>query len=213
MRPTAIAVLLSVLLFCVACSRTVDTSRPPGEPEDTRETAFGHAGKIKLGAAGQEFEGQVPFYRDGDLMVYVPLSGYPGKPLSPAYVLILRLARGAAFSLGSGVGSDGSSLWMSPTQFDSKGRDFPFSYKVSGKPLVEEFSAGERTYKLEDGRVFLVDLTADPPALTQVQSDVASLLEVHPDRDTTKEELKGAVEKLSSKEKAVRDFLAQIKKK
>jgi hypothetical protein len=169
-------------------------------------------GKVRNGAAGRVFEGRVPFYRDGDLMVYLPVSGYPGKPLGAAYVLLTRLAPGVAFHSGGGVGSDGDSLEISPAQRDSKGRLYRFKYRVSGKPLAEEFTADGRSYKPEAGRVFLLDLTADPPSLAQVPIDLTGVL-AHPYGDPTDEGMKASVQKLAEKSKVVRDFLDRIEKK
>jgi hypothetical protein len=213
MRQIVCSALLTLLLLPLACNRSGDADSRSGDPEQRpRKTAFGHMGKVKSGALGQEMEGRIPFFRDGDLMVYAPMSGYPGKPLGLAHVLIMRLAPGVGFHLGSGLTTDGNSLEMSPVQKDSKGRDFRFTYRVSGKPPVEEFAAGGKTYKPESGRVFLVDLTADPPGLSQVQVDLEGLL-ARPDEDPTLEELKTAVEKLAGKEKGIRDFLATTEKK
>jgi hypothetical protein len=205
MRQIVFSVLLSLLLLPIACNRSGNSAQRP------RQTAFGHMGKVKSGAAGQEFEGRIPFFRDGDLKVYAPLSGYPGKPLGPAYILVMRLAPGAGSYLGGSLSTDGNSLEIGPVQKDSKDRDFRFTYRVSGKPPVEEFSAGGQTYKLEGGRVFLVHLTAEPPGISQVPVDLAGV-PARPDQDPTLDELKAAVEKLASKDKTIRDFLAAMEK-
>jgi hypothetical protein len=57
--------------------------------------------------------------------------------------------------------------------------------------------------------VFLADLTADPPSVTQVQIDLAGVLS-RPGEDPTHDELKAGVEKLAGQDKAVREFLARI---
>ncbi len=52
------------------------------------------------------------------------------------------------------------------------GKRFEARYEVSSKQPVERFSAGEQTFTAEKGRVFLVDLTAEPPRIIQVKSDL-----------------------------------------
>ena len=49
-------------------------------------------GKVRSGAAGRELEGRVPFYRDGDLLVYAPVSGDPGKKMKKLDLAALRKA-------------------------------------------------------------------------------------------------------------------------
>lgn len=214
MRKLTVVALFFLLLLSVACNRPPDTPQPPLP----RDTAFGHMGKLKFG----EFEGRVPFYQDGDLRVYVPQSGYPGKALGPAYVLITRLAPGVPVLSEGGLGGANDFLVISPAQLDSKGRKFRFEYKVGGdgpnglwrpggKPPVEELSAAGQSYQPDAGRVFLLDLTPDPPSLTQVAIDVTGVL-ARPDQDPTLEELKAGMEKLAGKDKAVRDFLNRIEK-
>src|SRR5262249_28798106 len=150
-------ILLLLPILAVACQRSGDTSeRPATAGPPPRETAFGLMGQVRNGTAGREFEGRLPFYRDGDLVVYLPVSGYPGKPLGAAYVLLTRLAPGVAFHSEGRVGSDGDSLEISPAQLDSKGRIYRFEHRVHGQPLVEQFTAGGQSYKPEAGRVFLL---------------------------------------------------------
>ncbi len=172
-----------------------------------RESSFG-AGKVATGG----FEGRTPNYLDGDLMVYMPTSRYPGKSLGPAYVLVMRLNPGVPTLYDSGLGASDDYLEIAPAQTDVKGRTFRFWYKVSGKPPVESFSADGRSYKPDGGRVFLVDLTADPPRLTQVPIDVVDVLP-RPDQDPTLDELKAGVAKLAAKDKTIREFIARIEKK
>ena len=214
MRPLLISILSSLLLLPVACNRSGDTGQK--QQPASRETQFGDLGKNKIG----EFEGRVPFYQDGNLMVYMPLSGYPGKPLGLAYVLITRLMPGVEVRSDGGLGGADDFLQISPAQLDSKGRLFRFKYTVNidesgniihGKPPMEKFSAGSQSYKAEAGRVFLVDLTADPPSVSQVQIDLVGVLP-RPGEDPTLDELKAGVEKLADKDKAVREFLARIDK-
>jgi hypothetical protein len=201
MMRLAILGLVGLLLLAVSCSRS--GTAPP------HETASGTLGSVRTGGADWMFEGRAPYYRDGDLLVYVPQAAYPGRPLAPACVLVMRLVRGGPFYLGGGLTSDGRSLEISPVQQDGRGNEYRFAYKVAGDPLAERFEAGGRAFKPEDGRVFLVDLTADPPELTQVNADLAGLFP-HPDRDLGTDVLKAAVAKLSEREEAVRRFLGRI---
>jgi hypothetical protein len=212
MRQLLISILFSFLLLPVACNRTGDTGQK--QQPASRQTQFGHLGDSKTG----EFEGRVPFYQDGNLMVYMPLSGYPGKPLGLAYVLITRLMPGVEVRSDGGLGSADDFLQISPAQVDSKGRFFRFKYTVNiddsgnvihGTPPTERFSTDGQSYKPESGRVFLADLTADPPSVTQVQIDLAGVLS-RPGEDPTHDELKAGVEKLAGQDKAVREFLARI---
>jgi hypothetical protein len=125
------------------------------------------------------------------------------------------------FLMDGGLGGASDYLQISPAQNDSKGRRFRFKYTVNiddrgeiirEKPPVEVFAAGGKNYKPEEGRLFLVDLTADPPAVSQVNVDVADALP-RPDRDPSLDELKAAVEKLAANQKDVRDFVAACNKK
>ena len=91
-------------------------------------------------------------YRDGDLSVYMPLSGYPGKPLGLAFILITRLAPISTTLHEDGLGGANDHLIICPAQLDSRGHPFRFKYTVGidergeifrGKPPVPEaFVAG-----------------------------------------------------------------------
>ena len=234
MRRLMISILFSLLLFPAACNRSGNTGQQP-QPE-ARETNFGSGNRVKIG----EFEGRAPSYRDGDLSVYMPLSGYPGKPPGLAVVLITRLAPISTTLHEDGVGGSSDHLVICPAQLDSKGRPFRFKYTVNidergeifrGKPALEAFSTGQINsqnppipgqkekidyadekfthYKPEAGRVFLLDLAADPPSVTQVQIGLEGVLP-RPSQDPTLDEMKAGVEKLAAKDKAVRDFLDRI---
>jgi hypothetical protein len=231
MKRLMISMLFSMLLFPVACNRSGNTGQQP-EP-NPRETAFSSGNRSLIG----EFEGRAPFYRDGDLSVYMPLSGYPGKPFGLAAVLITRLAPISTTLHEDGVSGASDHLVICPAQFDSKGRRSRFKYTVNidergeifrGKPALEAFAAGQinaqnppipgqkekiddavekfTRFKPEVGRVFLLDLAADPPSVTQVQIALEDVL-ARPGLDPTLDEMKAGVEKLAAKDKAVRDFL------
>jgi hypothetical protein len=165
-------------------------------------------GKAKIG----DFEGRVPFYQAGDLRVFMPVAGYPGKTLGPAYVLITRLVPGMAVLSDGGLGVGGDFLTINPASLDSMGNTFRFKYIVRGKPPVEEMSAGGHSYKPEDGRVFLLDLSTEPPSVSQVKVEMGGLLP-RPDQDATLDELKAAVEKLADRDQGIRDFLNRIEKR
>jgi hypothetical protein len=213
MRHLTITLLFALLFLPLACSPAKDSGQQ--RPAETvtaplsRSTEFGSLGYYKIG----EFEAQVPFYIDGDLMVYWLLSGYPGKPFGPASALVMRLPHSGSTLFDSGVSVTSDSLEINPAQLDSKGRTFRFHYGVSGKPLMEQLSAGGKSYQPEAGRVFLIDLTADPPIVTQVRTDLTDVSVARPGGSPGMDELKAAVEKLASKDKAIRDFLASIEKK
>jgi hypothetical protein len=213
MRQLASVILFFPFLIPVGCGSGRDgTQLRPIESAQAplpRETAFGSLGDFKIG----DFEGQIPFYLDGDLMVYLPLSGYPGKAFGPAYVLVMRLPHTGTTLYDSGMIVSSDFLHINPAQLDSKGRTFRFNYGVSGKPLVEQFSVGDKNYPPEAGRVFLIDLTADPPIVNQLLADLADLPIVHPGSSPSRDDLKAAVEKLSGKDKVIRDFVASIEKK
>ena len=57
--------------------------------------------------------------------------------------------------------------------------------------------------------MFLLDLAADPPSVTQVNLALEDVLP-RPGQDPTLDEMKAGVEKLAGKDKAVRDFLDRI---
>jgi hypothetical protein len=237
MRRLMISILFSMLLFPVACNRSGNTGQQP--QREPRDTAFSGGNRMKNG----EFEGRAPSYQDGDLSVYMPLSGYPGKPLGLAFVLITRLAPISTILNEDGVGGSNDHLVICPAQLDSKRRRFRFKYTVNiddergeifrGKPALEAFAAGQinsqnppapgqkekidhaaekfTRYKPGDGRVFLLDLAADPPSVTQVQIDLADVLP-RPGVDLTLDEMKTGVAKLAAKDKGVRDFLDRIER-
>jgi hypothetical protein len=131
-------------------------SRPSAEAIqnfiDETMTASGHMGQVK----GGDWEGRIPFYREGHLMVYAPQAGYPGKKLGPAFVLVMRLNPKVGWYLGSGLSTDGSSLEISPVQKDRHGNDYRFIYTVTGSPPTEAFAVGGEEFGVEGGRVILV---------------------------------------------------------
>jgi hypothetical protein len=228
-----IPILFGMFLFPVACNQSGNTGQQP----EMRETSFGGGSRLRIG----EFEGRAPSYRDGDLSVYMPLSGYPGKPLGLAFVLITRLAPISKNLYEDGLGGANDHLIICPAQFDSGGRPFRFKYSVGideggeifrGKPVPEAFAAGRinaqnppiagqpqksdhpaekfTSYKPEAGRVFLLDLAADPPSVTQVNLALEDVLPRPGQDDPTLDEMKAGVEKLAGKDKGVRDFLDRI---
>jgi hypothetical protein len=234
MRRLTISTLFAVLLLPAACNRS-DNSGQQAEP-NPRETGYSSGSFYKIG----QFEAGAPSYRDGDLNVYMPLSGYPGKPLGLAFVLITRLAPISTTLHEDGVGCASDHLVICPAQLDSKGRRFRFKCTAGidekgeifrGTPVPEMFAAGQinpqnppavgqkgeidypaekfTRYNPEAGRVFLLDLAADPPSVTQVKIALEDLLH-RPGQVPSLDEMKAGVEKLASKDKAVRDFLDRI---
>ena len=71
MRRYTISILFSLLVLPLACKRPEETGRQV-QPQP-RESSFG-AGRARM----EGFEGRTPSYLEGDLMVYMPMSRYPG---------------------------------------------------------------------------------------------------------------------------------------
>ena len=149
MRRHMISILLSLLVLPLSCNRPEEIGRQV-QPQP-RESSFG-TGNVATGG----FEGRTPNYLDGDLMVYMPMSRYPGKSLGPAYVLVMRLNPGMPTLYDSGLGASDDYLEIAPAQTDVNGHTFRFWYKVSGKPPVEAFSAdGQSVIRWLDGNTRL----------------------------------------------------------
>jgi hypothetical protein len=210
MRRLTSATLFGLILLPAACTPSGGTGQTPSQPQpEPRHTASGSLGSHKT----NDFTAKLPFYKDGELMVYLAISGYPGKPLGPAYVLVTRLAFTDRLLYDGGFGMSNDYLAISPAQYDSKERPFRFNYSAEGKPIVEKFSAGNKTYQPDDGCVFLLDLSADPPSVTQLKVDLTDVLAAHAEASPSAAELKAAVEKLADKDKAVREFMDRIPKR
>jgi hypothetical protein len=174
-------------------------------------TASGHMGSVELGTVGKEWKGYIPFYRDGPLMVYAPQAGFAGGPRGPAFVLITRLHFGAPFQMGSGLAADGQSVRIEPAQYDGKGREWRFSYVAQGDPVRESFTVREAKFDPGNGRVFLLDLTQDPPTVRQFKSDLVPLFPANKG-DLTMQDLRAVVTKLATDHDEVKAFLQEMGK-
>jgi hypothetical protein len=174
-------------------------------------TGAGHMGQVAVGVVGKEWRGYVPFYRDGPLMVYAPQAGFAGGPRGPAFVLVMRLQFGAPFEMGCGLGTDSQSLYVVPAQYDSKGREWRLRYLAEGEPVRESFSVGETNLDPNRGRVFLVDLTQDPPTIVQLKSDLVALFPPN-QGDLNEKELRAVVTRLAAEHAELTAFLKEMGK-
>jgi hypothetical protein len=203
--------LAILVLVSLGLSLAIRLSKPSLEDIqkaiDERMTASGSGGLVKAGP----FEGRVPYYRQGHLMVYAPQSAYPGKKRGPACLLLFRLNPGSAWRLDSGLSTDGESLEISPAQEDRQGNEYRFTYTVKGDPPLEDFLAGGQHYQPENGRVFLIDLVVDPPIVRQIADDLAGLF-ARPDATLSGQDLQRAVDQLASNHQEVADLLAILRK-
>ncbi len=183
-------------------------------------TGSGHAGKMSSGTAGKEWVGYNPWYRDGPLQVYAAQAGPHGTPRAPVFLLLQRLAPKAPYALGAGLRSDGESMEIGVTQHAADGKPFPFVWKAAGVPVLEirtpltpryseTITAGGKAYSPDAGRVFLVDLTADPVTVTQVKADLGELFRGAGD-EITGDEIRDVVKRLAGLEKPVGDFLEAL---
>jgi hypothetical protein len=174
-------------------------------------TGSGHMGSVQSGIVGKEWQGYVPFYRDGPLMVYAPQAGFAGGPRGPVFVLITRLQFGAPFQMASGITTDGQSVRIEPAQYDGKGQEWRFSYLAEGEPVRESFAVREAKYDPNKGRVFLLDLTQDTPTVRQLKSDLEPLFPARKG-DLTQQDLRAAVTKLATEHDEVKAFLQEMGK-
>ncbi len=170
---------------------------------DTGVDAFGHMGETSGGSAAAHFAIRSPFLQQGDRMTVVLLAEHPGKSLEPASLFLLKLTAKNAFSTDGRTGNDSDKTdWHQ--KFAAAGdKKYPVRYEIPHKPLAEQLTLGERAYSLEEGRVFLIDLTAQPVHVTQVKEALPALL---PNQPLTREDLKGVVDKLREKHESVRTF-------
>jgi hypothetical protein len=160
--------------------------------------------------------------QDGGLVVLVGMTRYPGKPLGPSCLVLLRLYSVDTFIQDGGYFEGESRSWW----YKRYGTVYPYSPKVSVKheidhnPPRERLLLEEQPYELESGRVFLIDLTAQPeegnlynprpPKIIPIKADLAGLFP-RQGGEPTPEEMKQAVDKLREKNPEIRDFVVEKK--
>ncbi|MBY0229014.1 MAG: hypothetical protein K2W96_07030, partial [Gemmataceae bacterium] len=129
----------------------------------------------------------------------------------------------APYAMAGGAAFDGSRMILSADQYAVGGKLFPFRWEATETepeaarlPVSREFTetvkAGGMAFDPEEGRVFLIDLTATPPAVSQHKADLDELFKGIGD-DVAKADLENIVERLSEWEPAVKDFLARLPKR
>lgn len=210
-RPVAMAVVVSLLSSCARTAPEVEEGVGPSPSADATPAgersgdmaASGGLGQASGGAVDARFTVRSPFVQQGGRMTVALLAEYPGRPLHPASLLLLKLSAGNQFSRDGGAGSDSDRTYWHQT-FDAAGDvRFPVHYELTHEPVTETLSLGTDQYSLEEGRVFLVDLTARPIEVTQTAVELAPLLT---SQEPTPHELQSLVEKLAEQHEAVRRF-------
>jgi hypothetical protein len=162
---------------------------------------FGHLGETSSGRAGAQFIIKIPYWQNGDQAIVCGLAEYPGRPLQPAFVLLLKLPSQQYLVSISSVGTDSEKAYWHPSFRGSASQNFPVRYEIKLDPVGEQFFLGDKQYALDAGGVFLVDLTAQPVQVTQVKTDVKDLVSA---ADPGRDSLKSAVDKLRAQHETVR---------
>lgn len=169
-------------------------------------------------AAGGTFSGHGggldrPWWGEGDaaVMLHWPRNGGPlGRTI---WMVVARYPRGARSSgLSSKTNSDGTK-WETETkvtvQFAS-GQTMVLRHAASSQDPVEHFTAGEQQFKADAGRLFLLDLTTQPPRVVQVKADLAAAMPRPQSDIDPRPEFKVALAKLREKHAEVGRFLDQL---
>jgi hypothetical protein len=166
MTPFRFTLVAGLALVLASCSKQ---SGPNGKDQaGTFTEDFGHLGQTSSGSADAQFVIKCPYWRTGDQAIVCGLAEYPGRPLQPAFVLLLKLPSTTNFGASTSVGSDGEKSYWHQDFRTSGEKTHPIRYEIKHKPVGEQLTLGEKTYALDSGQVFLVDLAAQPVQVIQV---------------------------------------------
>jgi type II secretory pathway pseudopilin PulG len=139
--------------------------------------------------------------------------GWPNQPAGrdrPAWILLMRLPdKTGGTSFENEAKGDGKT-WhatASATITFPDGRKFGLTY--SETPDKVEFQADGQEYPADKGRVFLVDLRANPPTVVQVNDALEGIAAKPAKPEDPRPEIQAAVDKLKAKYATVREFLEE----
>jgi hypothetical protein len=174
---------------------------------DGRFDGFGHLGQTAANGPGGQYRFTSPYSQLGGDFVVAFYLERPNRPRQAVGLLLLRQESPRQFAVHSSVESnpiDRPLLLLADHSFPAAGGSpFWVRYGLSKPEAEEQMSLGEMPYPLAAGRVFLIDLTAAPARVLQVNEDLAGLL---PAGEPTKEELRAVRRKVEERHEAARGF-------
>jgi hypothetical protein len=153
-----------------------------------------------------------PFMLEGEATdVLLGLVHRPDNPLAPTYVVLIKKPVPRPSGIGSRSG--GASIDVAFTMKSGVGWSYPsgetlsVEYEQRREPFGESFLIDGQSYPLESGRVFLVDLAAQPHKITQVDADIRETVLGQNWQRRQREEAKKAIEQLRTRYPVVQEFL------
>ncbi len=155
-----------------------------------------------------------PFLVEGEKTdILLGLLRRPDISLAPTYLVVIKKpvpAPSGASSRAGGATIDPAGTMKSSLRWAyPAGENLSFDYEQTRDPRNERFLIDGKVYPLEAGRVFLVDRTAQPHKVTQVEADIRELAPGQNWQRRQREEATKAVEQLRARVPAVQAFLAR----
>jgi hypothetical protein len=193
MRIRLILPLLGLYLLA-SCRRS--------EPE-----SFALVGGSSSAAPGGHYAIRAYKYQKGDRLAVVGFVERPGAGgAGPACVALFRLPNRdlSLNEIHSGAGDAGAHVSWEYRFAPAGGADCKVGYELKGESAAEHWSIDGKSYAVDAGRVALVDLTKNPPEMTQVRVDLANLF---PTTEPNQEQMKAGLDKLRERDEGVRKFL------
>jgi hypothetical protein len=153
-----------------------------------------------------------PFLVEGEKAdVLLGLVLRPDMPLAPTYFVLVK--KPAASRSGIDGRWGGASIEADFTMNSAVGWTYASGEKLSveyeqrREPFSERFLIEGQPYPLESGRVFLVDTTAQPHRVTQVDADIRETAPGQSWQRNQREAVKNALEQMRARHPAVQTFL------
>jgi hypothetical protein len=165
--------------------------------------AFGVLGKT----LGSEIQNRFVFCQHGKQLVLIGYARYPGRALTPSFLVLLGLVTENGFEVESPYfWSTDAVLILSQGWPDVSGAKLFLKHEISREPPHERLRLRGTLYPLEEGRVFLGNLSVSPATVTQLKDDLAMLFAA-PQREPTRAEIEAAVATLRGRFVEVREWL------
>jgi hypothetical protein len=155
-----------------------------------------------------------PFLVEGEKPdVLLGLVLRPDTPLAPAYFVLVKkpvASRSAIDGRWGGANIEADFTMNSAVGWTyASGEKLSVEYEQRREPFSERFVIQGNSYPLESGRVFLVDATAKPHRVTQVDADIRETVPGQSWQRRQREGARNAIEQLRERYPAVQTFLAR----
>jgi hypothetical protein len=197
------------LMIVVAMLQSGCTDRRHQPTPSQGLEGFGHLGETSGATAGKtNYRFRYPYLLENGCLAVAGFSQYGERAMSPSFLAIVKLPSENSFyrSFNSQSSGEGHTWRLRLIAGDDKASTI--DHAIKNDPQDERFALGGKDYALEDGRVFVFDLTAAPPQAAQINADLSKLL---PDPNPTREQFRAALQSLRAEHAPVEELMAKFR--